>query len=433
MWPVGIRSLRHRNYRLFFSGQLISVTGLWMQSTAQAWLIYRLTGSALLLGLVGFANRGPIFIMGLLGGIVADRFERRKVVLWTQIASMIQALALGGIVLAGHADVWNVLALATLQGVIAAFDIPARQSFIAGMVEQDDLPNALALNSTVFNAAAVVGPALAGMVIAAAGEGICFLLNGVSYIAVIACLAVMAVPSRAGAPAVASTRQYLMEGLRFAAGSPPVRTLLMLLGMVALCGISYYYLMPIFAGEILGGGATGLGTLMGASGLGAFLGAAVLAQRQSVKGLGRVVAFGSIGFGASLVLFSLSRSFALSVLILLAVGFAQITHSAATNLLLQSLCPDKLRGRVMSLYTIMFVGMMPFGSLLMGSLAGRVGAPMAVGIGGLISAAAGALFASRIRSMRRFVRYPIPESPTPDEPQPSPGPAARHPHGDSLG
>jgi MFS family permease len=420
---VGIRALGHRNYRLFFTGQLISVVGSWMQSMAQAWLVYRLTGSEVLLGLVGFADKVPVFALGLAGGVVADRFDRHRVVLATQTASMLQALALGLLVVSGHATVPALMALAALQGIINAFDLPARQSFISTMVEMDDLPNALALNSSVFNAARVVGPALAGIIVAAIGEGPCFLLNAASYLAVIFCLTRMRFERRPGPAAVAAPSTHLLQGLRYAWDTRPVRALLVLLGLMSVCGMPYVVLMPIFAGEILGGGARGLGTLMGATGAGAFGAAVALARRRSVAGLGRVVAAGSIGFGASLMAFSASRSFVLSAAILAVTGFSMITQAAATNLLVQSLCPDALRGRVMSLYTVMFVGMAPWGSLMAGSLAHAIGTPATVAAGGAVCAAAGMIFAARIPSMRPLVRYPIPESPPPgrgESPPPRP-------------
>ena len=378
-----------------------------MQSVALAWLVYRLTGSALLLGLTGFADKVPVFALGLAGGLVADRFDRHRVVIATQVLMMIQALALGMLVVSGGAKVWHLFALAVMGGAINAFDLPARQSFIASMVAQDDLPNALALNSSIFNAARVVGPAIAGIVLSVIGEGPCFLINSLSYMAVIGCLLLMKFDARPAPSDVVSTRGYLVEGLRFAAVNPPVRNLLLLIGLVSVFGMPYVVLMPVFAGEILGGGARGLGTLMGCTGVGAFLGAVALARRDSVRGLGRVVAAGAIGFGLSLVLFSFSRSFLFSSVVLVMVGFCMISQAAATNLLLQSFCPDSLRGRVMSLYTMMFVGMAPFGSLLAGWLAHAIGTPATVGVGGLLSAGAGAVFASRIPAMRRFVRYPL--------------------------
>ena len=412
VWPVGIRALRHRNYRLFFAGQLISVLGTWMQSVALAWLVYRFTGSALLLGLVGFADKIPIFLLGLAGGVVADRFDRHRVVITTQILSMLQALALWMLVAGGQITVTHIFILATISGIINAFDLPGRQSFIASMVAQDDLPNALALNSSVFNAARILGPAIAGIVVAAIGEGPCFLLNAISYIAVIGCLAMMRFDKRPGTAEVASTFQYLAKGLRFVWTTPPVRALLVLLGLASILGMPYVVLMPIFAGEILHSGARGLGTLMGCTGIGAFAGAATLARRASVKGLGRVTAAASIGFGLTLVVFSLSSDFLFSCLILVVTGFTMITQAASTNLLIQSFCPDELRGRVMSIYTIMLVGMTPFGSLMAGALAHTVGARVTVAVGGLLCAIAGIVFAAGIPRMRQFVQYRIPDSKT---------------------
>ena len=406
-----MRALRHRNYRLFFGGQLISVIGSWMQSLAQSWLVYRLTGSALLLGLIGFADKVPVFLLGLAGGLVADRFDRHRVVITTQTLMMLQALALGLLVVTGVVQVWHIFFFAVLGGIINAFDLPARQSFVASMVVQDDLPNALALNSSIFNAARVIGPAIAGVVVAVIGEGPCFLLNSASFLAVIACLLMMRFEKRPGRAELSSTVGYLGQGLRFATRNPPVKGLLVLIGVIAICGMPYIVLMPVFAGEILGGGARALGTLMGCTGAGAFIGAVSLARRESVKGLGRVVAAGAIGFGLSLLLFSVSRSFVLSEIALVLVGFSMISQAAATNLLLQSLCPDALRGRVMSLYTMMFVGMTPFGSLLAGSMAHTLGTPATVGIGGILCALSGLVFALRIPYMRRFVQYPIPETP----------------------
>ncbi len=390
---------------------MISVLGSWMQFTAQAWLVYRMTGSEVLLGVVGFVDKVPVFLLGLAGGLVADRFDRRRIVLITQTASMLQALVLGTLVLTGVATVPWLLVLTGLLGIINAFDLPARQSLISAMVEMDDLPNALALNSSVFNAARVIGPAIAGIVVAAVGEGPCFILNALSYLAVIFCLMRMRLAERPRPGIVPSTAGHLLEGLRYAWRNPPVRALLLVLGLMSVCGMPYTVLMPVFAGTILGGGPRSLGTLMGATGIGAFVAAVMLARRRSVVGLGRVVAAGTATFGLSLIAFSLSRLFGLSAGILVVTGFAMITQAAATNLLLQSLCPDALRGRIMSLYTIMFVGMAPWGSLLAGAVAHAAGAPAAVAAGGAACALAGLVFALRLPALRPFARYPIPESP----------------------
>lgn len=389
--PAALRSLAHRNFRLFIVGQTISVVGSWMQSVALGWLVYRLTGSELLLGLIGFADRIPVFVLGMAGGLAADRFDRRRIVVITQTASMLQAAALGLIVSRGTPSMTALFVLATLQGVINAFDLPARQSFISLMVAKEDLPNALALNSSVFNAARVVGPAIAGVLVASVGEGPCFLINALSYMAVLGGLLAMRV-APGGDEAVAPEPARLLAGIRYAWTTPPVRALLLLLGLVSLCGIPYTVLMPIFAGPILGSGPGGLGALMSASGVGAFLAAVLLARRPSVRGLGRTVALAASGFGAALILFALSRSFLLSMVLLLLAGFSMITQAAATNLLLQSLIPDSLRGRVMSLYTIMFVGMGPWGSLMAGSLAHAAGAPVAVAAGGAACVVGGIVF-----------------------------------------
>jgi MFS family permease len=329
----------------------------------------------------------------------------------TQALLMLQALAMALMVGLDRVTVPALLALVTLQGILNAFDLPARQSFAARMVDTEDLPNALALNSSVFNAARVIGPALAGILVAALGEGACFLLNAASYLAVLFCMRAMRFDQPDADRGIGSGLSALAEGLGFAARHAPVRALLILLGLASVFGMPFTLLMPIFAGEILGGGARGLGVLMGCMGAGAFLAAAGLARRGGVAGLGRVVAAGTVGFGAALTLFAVSRSFMLSCVLLAIAGFGMITQAAATNQLLQTLTPDGLRGRVMSLYTIMFVGMAPFGSLLSGALAQRAGAPVAVAAGGLACVVSGLCFAALIprirRSMAARAREPV--------------------------
>src|SRR5580700_10414816 len=289
-WQVAGRALRHRNFQLFFSGQLISLIGTWMQSVAQSWLVYRLTGSALLLGSVGFASQIPVFLFAPLGGIAADRFNRRQIVISTQVASMVLAFILAALTLFHKVQVWHVFVLASLLGVVNAFDIPGRQSFLVEMVGKDDLMNAIALNSSMFNGARVIGPAVAGILVAKIGEGWCFFANAVSYSAVIIGLLMMRVHSPVRA-AMASPFEHMMEGFRFVERTAPIKALLLLLGMVSLVGMPYVVLMPIFADQILHGGARGLGILMGATGVGALLGALTLAFREGVKGLGRWVAW----------------------------------------------------------------------------------------------------------------------------------------------
>ena len=398
-WKVAARALRHRNFQLFFSGQLISLIGTWMQSVAQSWLVYRLTGSALLLGSVGFASQVPVFLFAPLGGITADRRNRRSVVIATQVASMVLAFILAALTLLHKIQVWHVFVLASLLGIVNAFDIPGRQSFLVDMVGKDDLMNAIALNSSMFNGARVIGPAIAGILVAKIGEGWCFFANAVSYIAVIVGLLLMRVHSPARAMN-ASPFEHMMEGFRFVNRTAPIRALLMLLGLVSLVGMPYVVLMPIFADKILHGGARGLGILMGATGVGALLGALTLAFREGVKGLGRWVAWCSAGFGASLIVFSLSHWFWVSVILLLPVGYSIMLQMACSNTLIQVMVPDALRGRVMAVYSMMFMGMAPIGALLGGALADSLGAQTTVAIGGVASAAGAIWFGLQLPKIR---------------------------------
>ncbi|MGD0569284.1 MAG: MFS transporter [Candidatus Sulfotelmatobacter sp.] len=400
-WQAGMRALRHRNFQLFFSGQLISLIGTWMQSVAQSWLVYRLTHSALLLGSVGFASQIPVFLFAPLGGITADRVNRRHVVIATQVGAMVLALILAVLTLSHVVDhrVWLIFVLAALLGVVNAFDIPGRQSFLVEMVGKEDLMNAIALNSSMFNGARVIGPAIAGILLVKIGEGWCFFANGVSYIAVIIGLLMMRVQSPVRA-LIASPLEHMMEGFRFVNQTAPIRALLLLLGVVSLVGMPYVVLMPIFADQILHGGARGLGILMGATGVGALLGALTLAFREGVKGLGRWVAWCCAGFGASLVVFAISHTFWVSVLLLLPVGYTIMLQMACSNTLIQVMVPDALRGRVMAVYSMMFMGMAPIGALLGGALAERLGAPVTVAIGGAASIAGACWFGLQLPKIR---------------------------------
>ncbi len=405
-WQVAWRALRHRNFQLFFSGQLISLIGTWMQSVAQSWLVYRLTGSALLLGAVGFASQIPVFIFAPLGGIAADRANRRKIVIGTQTASMLLAFVLAGLTLYNKIQVWQIFLLAALLGVVNAFDIPGRQSFLVDMVGKEDLMNAIALNSSMFNGARVIGPAIAGILVAKIGEGWCFFGNAVSYIAVIIGLLLMKVSSP---PRTISTSplEHMMEGFHFVNRTAPIRALLLLLGIVSLVGMPYVVLMPIFADEILHGGARGLGILMGSTGVGALLGALTLAFREGVKGLGRWVAWCCAGFGLSLTVFALSRNFWLSVILLLPVGYMMMLQMACSNTLIQVMVPDELRGRVMAVYSMMFMGMAPIGALLGGAIADHLGAPITVAIGGFASLLGAGWFAMQLPKIRVEARQLI--------------------------
>jgi MFS family permease len=398
--PAVMRALRHRNYQLFFGGQLISLTGTWMQSVAESWLVYRLTGSSVLLGVASFSSQIPVFLFAPVGGATADRHDRHRIMIATQTTAMLLAFTLAGLTLSGHIQVWQVFTLAALLGVVNAFDIPARQAFVADMVGREDLINAIALNSSMFNGARIVGPAVAGILVAAIGEGWCFFANAVSYIAVITGLLMMNVAKRRTGPPPGSALQHIIEGFRFVAQTPPVRALLLLLGLVSLMGMPYAVLMPIFDDQILHGGASGLGILMGASGIGALCGALSLAARKGVRGLGRWVALACAGFGVSIMLFSASRHFWLSAALLAPAGFSMMVQMASSNTLIQSMVPDALRGRVMAVYSMMFMGMAPIGALLAGVLGNHLGAPLTVAIGGAACVLAAAGFALRLPVLR---------------------------------
>ena len=381
-WITALRALRHRNFQLFFSGQLISLIGTWMQSVAQAWLVYSMTKSALLLGSVGFASQFPVFLVAPFGGIAADRVNRQRLVIATQTASMILAGILAWLTLSGRVQVWHIFALAGLLGVVNAFDIPGRQSFLVDMVGKEDLMNAIALNSSMFNGARVIGPAIAGILVAKIGEGWCFAANSISYVAVIVGLLLMHVHSPVRV-SKHSPIEDIVEGFRWVNQTRIIRALLLLIGLVSLVAMPYTVLMPVFADRVLHGGARGLGILMGATGVGALFGALTLAAKTGVKGLGRWVAFSCAGLGISLVCFSFSRSLWLSVALLLPAGYSMMLQMACSNTLIQTMVPDELRGRVMSVYSMMFMGMAPFGAFFGGALAHRLGAPFTVAVGGV--------------------------------------------------
>jgi MFS family permease len=382
-WAITLRALRHRNFQLFFSGQLISLIGTWMQSVAQAWLVYHKTGSALLLGSVGFASQFPVFLVAPFGGITADRVNRQRLVIATQIASMILAGILAWLTLSHRVEVWHIFALAGLLGIVNAFDIPGRQSFLVDMVGKEDLMNAIALNSSMFNGARVIGPAIAGILVSKIGEGWCFAANSLSYIAVIVGLLLMRVQSK---PRISqhSPIEDIIEGFRWVNRTKIIRALLILIGLVSLVGMPYTVLMPIFADKILHSGARGLGILMGATGVGALFGALTLAAKSGgVKGLGRWITISCATLGISLFCFAFSSSFWLSAAFLLPAGYSMMLQMACSNTLIQTIVPDQLRGRVMSVYSMMFMGMAPFGAFFGGALAHRIGAPITVAVGAI--------------------------------------------------
>lgn len=402
------RSLRHRNYRLFFGGQLISLIGTWMQMVAESWLIYRLTHSAFLLGLAGFAGQIPGFIFSPLGGVAADRYDRRTILLVTQTSAMVLALTLSVLTLSGVIQVWHVVTLAALLGVVNSFDIPARQAFVVEMVGREDLVNAVGLNSSLFNGARMVGPAIAGALIAVVGEGWCFFANGVSYIAVITGLLMVNLPVRELPPRSRSPWVHIAEGFRYVWQTVPIRVLLVLLTLVIIMAAPYSTLMPIFADQILKGGSKGLGILMGFGGAGALAGALSLTLKRGIDGLGRWIVFSCVGFGISLICFSFSRIFWLSAFFLVPVGYCMMVQLASANTLIQTMVPDRLRGRVMAVYSMLFLGMAPFGSLLGGALAKPLGAPLTVAFGGAACVGAGFWFRKKLPLLNTLSTLLIP-------------------------
>jgi MFS family permease len=400
-----IRALRHRNYRLFFGGQGISLIGTWMTRVATAWLVYRLTHSAFLLGLVSFASQIPILVLGSVAGVWVDRLNRHKLLVLTQVLSMLQSFALAALALEHIITINEIILLNLFQGAVNAFDIPARQAFVIQMVEDPEhLGNAIALNSSLVNAARLIGPSVAGLIIAAVGEGYCFFIDGFSYIAVIASLLAMIVTAPLTEHKHDSVLSELREGWNYVIGFQPIWSILLLLALISLVGMPYTALMPIFAGKILHGGAHTLGFLMSAVGVGALFGAITLAARRSVLGLGRMVPMTAAGFGASLIAFAASQRLWLSLLLLVVTGYCFMQQMASSNTILQTIIEDRKRGRVMSFYAISFQGVAPFGSLIAGAVASRIGAPYTLMIGGATCMVGAAIFASQLPVLRQLIR-----------------------------
>ncbi|MGA8042258.1 MAG: MFS transporter [Terracidiphilus sp.] len=399
------RALRHRNFRLFFGGQSISLIGTWMTRVATSWLVYRLTRSALLLGAVGFAGQIPTFLFAPFAGVLVDRIDRRKVLLWTQALAMVQSLALAWLTLSHRVTIGEVLALSVMQGMINAFDMPGRQSFMVKMIgDRADLSNAIAINSSMVNTARLLGPALAGLLIAATSEGWCFLIDGVSYIAVIASLVAMRLPFEEPRPAEASMVTQFREGWTYVSGSRPIRTILSLFALLSLMGWPFMVLMPVFAAQVLHGGPHTLGFLMGAVGVGSLSSALAMVARRSVRGLTKMIPIAALAFGLGLIAFGLSRSFWLSMLMMLLTGFGMMQGLTASNTIIQTLVDENMRGRVMSYYTMAFVGMAPFGSLLAGTLAQAIGAPRTVLVSGVACILGATWFWSQLPAVRREMR-----------------------------
>ena len=399
-----LRALGSRNFRLFYSGQAVSLIGTWIQQIAMSWLVYRLTGSAFMLGIVGFVGQIPGVFITPFGGVAADRWNRHHMVIFTQACAMLQAFALAALTLSGAIRVWHILVLSAFVGIVNGLDVPARQSLLGDLVERkEDIGNAIALNSTTFNAARLIGPAVAGFLIALVGEGVCFLLNGISFFAVLAALLAMRFPRRPARPPGAPVLAQMREGVRYAFGFPPIRAVLLFLALVSFIAQPYMVLMPIVATRVLHGDAHTLGTLMAATGLGALAGAIYLASRSTVVGLGRALLAGAFLFGAALVAFGFSRSIWLSFPLLVLVGVGMMVHTAASNTILQTIATDGMRGRIISLYSLAFLGTAPLGSLYAGSLAARAGAPVTIVIGGVVTLVAATYFATRLAVLREQV------------------------------
>lgn len=404
-WRFAVRALRSHNFQLFFAGQSISLIGTWMTRVATSWLVYRLTKSPFLLGVVSFAGQIPLFFLAPIAGVWVDRWNRHRTLVVTQVLSMVQSFILAALALTGVITIWHVLALMLFQGFINALDMPARQSFLVQMVDnREELPNAIALNSSMVNAARLIGPAVAGVIIGSVGEGYCFLMDGISYIAVIVSLLAMRIAPQPKRTGKKNTLAELSEGWRYVSHSHSIRSILLLLALISLLGMPYTVLMPVFAARVLHGGPHTLGYLMAAIGVGALVGAVGLAIRKTILGLGRVIPLSAAIFGVALIGFASSRSLWLSLTLLLATGYGMMRNLAASNTLLQTILEESKRGRVMSFYAMAFAGMSPFGSLLAGVAAARFGAPATVAASGVFCLTGAALFARQLPRMREQIR-----------------------------
>ena len=403
-FPVAIRALAHRNYRLFLAGQGISLIGTWMQQTGLAWLVYEMTESSFLLGLVAFCGQIPAFFLAPIAGVLGDRFDRRRTLFVTQAVAMAQSTLLLALTWFGHIEIWQIIALSVVMGVSNAFDMPTRQAFLVDMApNRADLPNAIALNSSMVNLSRLIGPFIGGLVIAISGVEACFLINAVSYVAVIAALAAMRGLPIYPRPALAPMRKGLIEGFAYAFGFAPIRALLLMVGMVSLFGMPVITLLPVFAKDVFHGDSQLFGNLAGASGVGSLTAALYLAWRKSVVGLGAVIAWAAAAFGGGMILFSLSPNVPMALAVLVLTGFSMMLLMASSNTLLQTIVEDDKRGRVMSLYTMAFMGTAPLGSLLAGTIAGALGAPMASRLCGAACLAGAAAFTWRLPALRAQV------------------------------
>src|SRR5580693_1454478 len=399
------RALRHRNFRLYFGGQSISLMGTWMTRLATSWLVYRLTGSAFLLGVVGFAGQIPTFLFAPFAGVWVDRLNRRNVLLVTQALAMLQSFALAALALSHHINIREIIWLSAFQDTFNAFDMPSRQAFLVEIVaDKQDLGDTSALNSFMVNMTLLVSPSLAGVVIAISSEGYCFLVDGISYLAVIGSLYAMRLHRATIKRNTDSVLMQLKEGWTYVSGFAPIRTILLLFAAVSLLGWPFTVLMPVFAGTILHGGPHTLGFLMAAVGVGALISAISLAVRKTVLGLGKMIPLSTAAFGAGLIFFGMSRTLWLSILLMLVCGFGLMQQMAASNTIIQTIVEESKRGRVMSFYTVAFVGMAPFGSLLAGTLAHAIGAPRTVIFSGACCLAGAAWFTSQRPAIRAWIR-----------------------------
>ncbi len=400
-----LRALRYRNYRLFFTGQSISLIGTWMERIALGWLVYKLTNSAFLLGLVSFLSQIPTFLLAIVAGVIADRYSKHKIVIITQVLAMIQAFVLAILTLTHVINIWHIIILSIIVGLINAFDMPTRQSFVVELVEdKNDLSNAIALNSSMFNAARLIGPTIAGILISFFGEGICFLINALSFIAVIIALLFMKIKPVIHTAKKEKVLKGLLEGIKYAYEFKPIRAILILIGLVSLAGMPYQVLMPIFAKDILHGDANTLGFLLGAVGIGALFGAFYLASRRTVLGLDKWIPISASVFGIGLILFSFSRILIPSLILMLLAGFGMMMTMASSNTLLQTIVDDDKRGRIMSLYVMSFMGTAPIGSLLSGSIASKIGTPYTVFFSGLVVLIFAIIFAKNLPSLKKHIR-----------------------------
>lgn len=399
------RSLRYRNYRLFFAGQSVSLIGTWVQRIAMPWLVYSLTDSVFLLGLVSFAGQIPTFLLAPIAGVYTDKFNKYRVLVTTQVISLLQALVLAGLTLAGVIEVWHIVVLSIILGCVNAFDVPSRHSFVIEMVERKEhLGNAIALNSMMFNGARIIGPSIAALILGSAGEGVCFLINAVSYVFVVSSLLMMKVRKVETRPMKGNVLAEMKEGFRYAFGFAPIKHLLFLLTVVSLLGASYQVLMPVFASEVLGGGSGLYGFLMAASGVGALAGAVFLASRETVIKLGRIIPAACALFGTGLTLLAFTRFIPASIVLMVIAGLGLMLHTASSNTILQTITDDDKRGRVMSFYTLAVMGTAPFGSLLAGSLAKIIGTNYTIFFGGISCIIGAIIFYRKLPGLKRIVR-----------------------------